>query len=50
MIYLLWIYWIEAPQIGLLQQTITLHKIRHDGGQVKLHWFRALSFNVPGRE
>ena len=50
--------------IGLLQQMITWYKIRHAGGQahyysctgtlkqrqVKLDWFRSLSFNVPVRE
>ena len=50
--------------IGLLQQTITWHKIRHAGGQthyysrtetlkqrpVKLDWLRSLCFNVPVRE
>ena len=51
-------------EIGLLQLTITLYKIRRAGGQAnyysrtgtsklrqaKLHWFRSLCFNVPVRE
>ena len=55
---------LEARKIGLLQQTITLCKIRHAEGQahyyshtgtlkqrpVKLDWLRSLCFNVPMRE